>query len=245
MGGKQFITETQEANNTRFGLDWRFGFYGKPGLNGDVQDAVEATRMIADRHFEVLGQAATSASTTMYVEGGVVCATGAAGNDQVIILPHLDVNQTAWSLTTWGMDRETEWECWLATGADISTTIIWAGLKLTNTPDPAVDNDEVFFRYQNGVAAGNWQAIHDVGGAALVSGDTGVVAAINTYYHFKISVLPNRIAQMYIDDVLVETTEALGAAADLIPYVGVQGTAAAARSIRLMRQKISRLLMAA
>jgi len=244
MGGKLFNTETQEANNTRYGLDWRFGERAKPGLNADIQNALEATRMIADRHFEVLGQAATSASTTMYAEGGVVLTTGAAGNDQVIILPHLDANQTAWAQTTWGTDRQTEWECWLATGGDISTTIIWAGLKLTNTADPAIDADQVYFRYENGVAAGNFQAINSIA-TVVVSDDTGVVVAIDTYYHLKISILPNRVAQCYIDDVLVSTSLVLTDVIDLIPYVGVQGTAAAARAMRLMRQKISRLLMAA
>jgi len=244
MGGKNFITETQEASNNRYELDWIFGEQGKPGLNADVQNANEAVRMVADRHFEVQGLNAISAGSLFFAEGGITLTTTAGANDAHIVEPHEDGDQTAWEQTTWGIDRETHWECWIATGGVLAAATIWAGLKLTNTPVSATDNDQVFFRLQDTVAAGNWQAVHDVAGAALVETDTGVVSAINTVYHFKIVILPNRIAQMYINDVLVDTTAALSIAVDLIPFVGIL-TGGGALSMRLFRQKISRLTLAA
>ena len=43
------------ALSSRYELSWAAGRRGKPGINADIQNAAEATRMIADPDFEVLG----------------------------------------------------------------------------------------------------------------------------------------------------------------------------------------------
>jgi len=225
---------------SRYELRWVAGQRGKPALNADIQDAAEATRMIADPDFEVLGTNASSDDVTFYVEGGIVLETDGADHDQVILLPHLDANQSAWTQVTWGTDQETAWECDIKTGAAITNAVIWAGLKLTNTSVTATDDNQAFFRYQAGVNDGEWQAISSISGVDDEH-DTGVVVATGTAYHLKIVIGSDRTAKFYINGALVETSAALADTIDLIPYIGVQSEGAAEAKVLYVRgQAISR-----
>jgi hypothetical protein len=224
----------------RFELLKVFGERGKPAINADILSATEATREIADPDFEVLGTNGVSASTAINVEGGVTLTTAGASGDQVIVLPHLDASQTAWSTVTWGTDKQVEWECEIRTGSNITATTIWAGLKLTNTSTTATDNDQVFFRFETSTNTGKFQAIYSIGGTDT-AGDSGVTVAVSTKYRFRIRINSARIARMYINDVLVGTSTALTDATDLIPYVGVECGAVAAKSIVLVSEAIGRI----
>ena len=226
--------------SSRFSLSWVAGQRGKVGINADIQDAAEATRMVTDPEFELLGTNAVSTDVTFNPEGGLILETVGADGDEDIIVPHLDANQSAWAQTTWGADQETTWECWIKTGANITNCIIWAGLKLTNTEVTATDNDQVFFRYEDDNNDGEWEAISSVGGADDEH-DTGVIVAVDTDYHLKIEIQADRTAKFYINEVLVETSAALTDATDLIPYIGVAADgAAAAKSLIVRGQSISR-----
>lgn len=235
--------------STRYELAWRAGQEGKPALNavlawpGTYAAAAAIATEIADKHFEVLGTNMTTALCTYYAEGGIVLTTAGADADQAILAPHLDTDQTPWTAVTWGTDKETEWEALIQVGGNIGDAIIWAGLKLTNTPTVATDADQAFFRYQNGVNSGKWEAVSSIGGVDSQS-DSGVVAvATNDIVHFKIEIDDTRVARMYINGALVKTTTALTDAIDLIPYIGVQASgAAAAKAIRVMGQAISRVI---
>ena len=220
-------------------LTWTAGQRGKPSLNADMQNAAEATRMIADPDFEVGGTNATSALSTFYAEGGILFTTAGADLDQMILIPHLDANQSAWAQVTWGTDQETEWEARITTAALITTCTIWAGLKLTNTSVSATDANQVFFRYQNGVNGGRFQAVSSIAGVD-VEADTGIEVAINTNYHLRISIDNLRVARFYIDGKIVATSGVLTDAIDLIPYIGVQAGAVAARALRIRDCAISR-----
>lgn len=223
----------------RFELSWVAGQRGKPGVNGDILSATEATREAADPDFEILGTNADSTVTTFNAEGGVKLTTKNTSGDQVILLPHLATNISAWKQVTWGTDQETEWEAQIRTGAAVTAEIVWAGLKLTNTPVVATDNDQVFIRYEAGVSGGAWVVHWSVDGTDNNEVTTILVAA-NTTYHFRIAIDASRIARIYINGLLVETTTALKDATDLIPYVGVQTAAAAAKDITVHGQVISR-----
>lgn len=233
----------------RFELKWVAGQRGVPGINGDIVNAAEGTRMAVDPWFEVVGTNAATAGSTAYAEGGITIATAGAQNDQQIIAPHLTAGGIAagslspWSGVTWGTDKETEWECEVMTTADIVGVIIWAGLKLTNTPTTATDANQAFFRYQSTVAGGSWQAIDSIGGVDVET-DTGIDVAINTKYHLKIVITSARLARFYINGVLVSTSAALTDATDFIPYIGVaEGNVGAnAESVRVMGQSISRVI---
>ena len=223
----------------RFELKWVAGQRGKPSLNADIQNAAEGTRMIADPDFEVLGTNASSDDVTFNAEGGVVIETDGADNDQVIILPHLDANQSAWAQVTWGTDQETVWECYIATAAAIATMTIYAGLKLTNTSVTATDDDQVFFRYAAATISGRWQAISSAAGVDDAH-DTGVTVAVSTAYRLRIAIDASRVARFYINNELVETSGVLVTAKDLIPYIGIHANSAAAKKITVYGQNISR-----
>ena len=227
------------ALSSRYELSWQAGQRGKPGINADINSATEAVREIADPQFEVLGTNGTSALSTYYAEGGITFTTAGADNDQMILVPHLDTNQSAWEQVTWGTDQETVWECALRTTATITSMTIWAGLKLTNTSVTATDNDQAFFRYAAATNSGKWQAIHSIGGTDTAT-DTGVTVAASTTYRLKVTIDSSRIARFYINGTLVSTSTALTDATDLKPYIGVQANTGAARAVNIIGQAISR-----
>lgn len=232
----------------RYELKWVAGERGKPGVVGDIVTAAEATRMIADPNFMIVGVSGGGAqvrtNTTYYAEGGVLLSTGGNAADTTILAPETTANITPWAQVTWGTDQETRWECLIeaTTEVGVDGQIYHAGLKLTNTNVASVDNDEVYFRYEGSVIAGDWQAIHDVGGLAPVLTDTNVPVAANTVYHLVISILPDRTALMYINGILVDTTAALTNAVNLIPFIGVTeaGVGANVETLRVYGQTISR-----
>jgi hypothetical protein len=220
----------------RYELRWVAGQRGKPSLNADIQNSAEATRMIADPDFEVLGTNASSDDVTFNAEGGVTFTTDGADGDGVILLPHLDANQSAWTQVTWGSDKQVEWECFIKTGASVADVVIYAGLKLTNTNVVATDADQAFFRYED---SGNWDAVYSVGGTDSED-DTGVAVAASTQYHLRIVIDSDRVPRFYINEVLVVTGDALTNAIDFIPYIGVVAGAAAAKTLDVYGQAISR-----
>lgn len=217
-------------------------FSHTPGINGDLASTTEATRVPRNKHFETLGTNATSAlvaySTT---EAGITLTTAGADNDQIIIAPHLDTKQTAWTGVKWGTENEVEWECAIRTGASIATVLIWAGLKLTNTPVIATDDDQVFFRYSTDDSDTTWELVDSIGGTDTTT-DSGVAVAASTTYRFKISIDSSRRASFYINGDLIYTSSALTNDVDLIPYVGIQSLSAAADVATLCYEKISRKL---
>ena len=226
----------------RFALEWVAGQRGKPGVNGDIQSATEATRMVADPDFEVLGTNASSGDVTFYAEGGIKMETDGADGDEVILLPHLDANQSAWTQVTWGTDKAVAWECVIKTGSAIDNCIIWAGLKLTNTEVTATDDDQVFFRYEDAVAAGVFQCVNSIAGTDVATAST-VTVAVDTVYHLQIVITAARLAEFWVNGVLHATSAALTTATDLIPYIGVASDGAAeAKHIYVFSQNISRTL---
>lgn len=216
-------------------------FLRRPCINADINSATEATREVANPDFEVLGTNAVSADVTFYAEGGITVATHGGATDSTIILPHLDTNQSAWSNVTWGTDQETAWGCHIRTAAALTNTTIWAGLKLTNTPTTATDNDQVFFKYINGTDT-NWQCNYSIGGTdtAVDSGTPGLLA-VATDYRLEIVINSSRVATFLINGVVVATSTALTDTTDLIPYIGVlSATDATAKTIYVRGEWISR-----
>ena len=222
-----------------YGITWVAGQRGKPGINADIQNAAEATRMVTDPDFEILGTNGSSDDVTFNPEGGIIFTTDGTDGDEVIMLPHLNANQSAWTQTTWGTDQSTRWECRIKTGAAITNCIIWAGLKLTNTDVAATDDDQAFFRYEDGVNSGKFQATSSIGGSDIET-DSAVTVAINTDYHLVIDIQNDRSALYYINDVLVYTSTPLTDATDLIPYIGVASDGASEAKTLIVRSQAIR-----
>ena len=251
-------------------------FKKKPGLNAvsiidpDADSASAlAAYVIANRDFETLGTNMTTALTTFSAtHGGILMTTAGADQDQAILLPHLDTNQTAWSGTKWGTENSVEWECSISLPA-IDNQKVWAGLKLTNDQLVATDNNQIFFKFQTDATNSEafsdftyWHLVHSIGGTDYIS-QIPVTVAADTPYHLKIVIDSDRKATCFINGVQYNVTSTAGstggtavtavqpgvAAAktaaltndvDFIPYIGIEAGAAAAEAINVHYQSISR-----
>jgi hypothetical protein len=211
-------------------------FTPKPGISADTAYTYSTT-------FEVLGTNSTSAlcaySSTL---AGLTLTTAGADNDQMIVCPHLTSGLSAWTGIKWGTENQTTWETAITVGDDITNgVLLWAGLKLTNTPTIATDADQAFFRFSTDDGDTNWMIESSIANVDTAT-DSGVAVVINTTYKFKIVIDSARKAEFYIDDVLIYKTTALTNDVDFIPYIGIQALNAAAEFVTLHYIKMSRIL---
>jgi len=232
---------TGKGVSSRFELVWYGGENGRPGLNNDIAGGAFADVITVDHMFEILGTNASADDVTIG-EGGLLFTLDGADGDSIILLPHLDTGYSPWTTMTWGTDNEVHWECQIQTGAAITNSIIWAGLKETNTNVVATDDDQAYFRYENGVGSGLWQCVSSIAGTDTSTNSTVTVAA-STNYHLKIVISSTRTASFYINGAHVTTTAALTDATDLIPYIGLEADGAAeAKTMIIVGQGISRAI---
>ena len=247
------------------------GFYQRPGLNAiniidpDANDAAAlAVTQAANKNFETLGTNYTTALTTFSAtQAGITMTTATADQDQAILLPHLDTNQTAWSGTKWGTENQVEWECSISLPA-LDNQKVWAGLKLTNDQLVATDDNQMFFKYQSDATNSeafttfaNWHFVHSIGGTDFIS-RLPIAVEADTQYHFKIEVDSDRKAAIFVNGIQYNVTGTSGSTGgtavttgttktgaltndvDLIPYIGIENGAAAAEVLNVHYQSISR-----
>lgn len=245
---RHFVLGKQGLPYERFTLVENFSQI--PAVNGDMEPASAddgndgatkaeiATMMAANLHFELLGSGATSDDATIPATiGGVLLTTDSSSAQQVVIAPHLDANHTAWTGVLWGTENQVIWEAVIRTGASIASITIWAGLKLTFDQDITADNDQVFFRFDAGVA--NWETVTTIGGVADTQIDTGVLVVADTNYYFRIEIDVDRVAHFFINNKSVGATAALTDNIDLKPYIGVEGNA---KTLIVVSTAISRII---
>ena len=234
---------------SKFGVsDERIGltefFDRRPALSADIDQVwtVEVARA-ASLAFETLGTNATTALVTYSTtHAGIVLTTAGGDNDQIIVLPHLDAGQTAWTGFLWGTENQVVWEAAVTVGPDITNgVLLWAGLKLTNTPTIATDANQVFFRFSTDDSNTTWRCISSIANVDI-NANSGVTVAINTTYKLRIEIDSARKAHFFIDDKEVEQTAALTNDVNFIPYVGIQALNAAAEYCTLHYEKISRII---
>ena len=246
-------------------------FYQRPGLNAiniidpdaDSASALAITQA-ANKNFETLGTNYTTALTTFSAtQAGITMTTATADQDQAILLPHLDTNQTAWSGTKWGTENSVEWECSISLPA-LDNQKVWAGLKLTNDQLVATDDNQMFFKYQSDATNSeafttfaNWHFVHSIGGTDFIS-RLPIAVEADTQYHFKIEVDSDRKAAIFVNGIQYNVTGTSGSTGgtavttgttktgaltndvDLIPYIGIENGAAAAEVLNVHYQAISR-----
>jgi len=222
-------------SSKRFVLEENFN--QRPGLNTNIG-------VTFNLDFEILGTSAAEADVTWGATvGGIEMKTNGADNDQVIILPHLDTLQTAWANVKWGTENQVIWECVIKT-SDISTgVLLWAGLKLTNTPTVATDDDQAYFRFSTDDSDTNWEIVNSIGGTDTTA-DSGVAVSASTSYYLRIEIDSDRKAHYFINNIEVYASTAMTNDVDLIPYVGIQCLDATPSSqyLYLVKQKISRII---
>ena len=236
-------------------------------IDPDADDAAAlALHVLANKNFEVLGTNMTSAlSTRNATAAGITLTTATADQDQAILLPHLDANQTGWSGTKWGTENQTTWECSINTNA-IDNQKLWAGLKLTNDQLLVTDDDKAYFKFQTDATNSEaftdftkWHFIHSIGGTDFIS-VLPITVAANTIYHLKIEIDSARKLSIFVDGQQYNITTTSGSTGgtavttgttksgamtndvDLIPYIGIEAGAAAAEAVDVHYQCISRTL---
>lgn len=237
-----------------------------PQGNADIQNAAEATRMIANTDFELVGTSAGSGDATFSsTRAGIVLTTDGTDADQVIIAPHLDARQSAWSGIMWGTENQVEWECAITTHSTITDYSFWAGMKLTNTPVYATDDDQAYFLFCTDDDQGalttnaNLHFVYSKDDVDYIT-DLGIAVAASTTYRFRIEIDSSRQVSVFVNDVqygLGSATTAGGVTQsstttkslaleddhDLIPYIGVQQMAGSKTTELVVHyQKISRVL---
>ena len=251
-------------------------FYQRPGLNAiniidpDADDATAlAVTQAANKNFETLGTNYTTALTTFAsTSAGVLMTTATADQDQGILLPHLDTNQTVWSGTKWGTENQVQWECSIQ-AAQTDNEKIWAGLKLTNDQLLATDDDKVYFKFQTDATNSEaftsysyWHLVHSIGGTDYIS-RTPVAFAADTPYHLKIVIDSDRKMTYFINGIQYNVTTTAGSTlgtavtavqpgtaavksaaltddVNLIPYIGIENGDAAAAVLNVHYTAISR-----
>lgn len=205
-------------------------FNQRPQLNASVA-------FTTNLDFEIIGTSATDINVIFAANfGGISLDTTIAAGDQNVVQPHLDPILSSWTGVNWDTAQSLEWECALQPVHD-TDVIYWAGLKLTFDQAPLTDAFQAYFRSVDG---GNWFTEVAIAGANT-STDTGIAATAGGTFRFAILIDSSRVARMYINEVLVTTTGALDST-NLIPYVGVETSTAAARTVNLAYEKISRIL---
>jgi len=251
-------------------------FYQRPGLNAvniidpDADSASDlAITQAANKNFETLGANYTTALTTFATtSAGILMTTATADQDQAILLPHLDGNQSAWAKTLWGTENQVEWECSIQ-AAQTDNEKIWAGLKETNDHPVATDDDKVYFKYQtdadNSEAFSDysyWHLVHSIGGTDYIS-QTPVTFAADTPYHLKIVIDSDRKMTYFINGIQYNVTTTAGSTGgtavtavqpgtaavksaaltndvNLIPYIAIENGDAAAAVLNVHYTAISR-----
>jgi hypothetical protein len=254
-------------------------FLQRPALNAVVSapltdadataaanDAIIVARAIANRNFEVLGTNMTTALCTFNAtSAGIVLTTATADQDQAILAPHLDTDQSAWQVTKWGTENQVDWECSINPNA-IDNQKLWAGLKLTNDQLVATDDDQAYFKFQTD--ADNSETftdftklhfIHSIAGTDYIS-QLPITVAANTIYHLRIQINSARQAAIFVNGIQYNVTTTAGSTGgtavttgttrtaaltddvDLIPYIGIEAGAAAAEAVDVHYQGISRVI---
>lgn len=248
MAGTQSLIPTARQIRRLLGLEAAFSRLPKRYELLEVFDKLPALNAVVaitnNLNFEVLGTNATTALPAFNARGGMTLTTAGADNDQMIVLPHLDAEQTAW--TTFIPNHLPEWEC-VVELPSIASVNVWAGLKLTNTNTVATDADQAYFVFDPGAdhaatASANWQVIHSVNGTDVETtlGSRWAVAA-NTRYRLGIKVPADLKARFYIDGVLVHTAAtAFDGTEALIPYVAVEASTGSAKTLNLYWERVSR-----
>ena len=208
----------------------------------------------------------TALCTFDTTRAGIIITTAGTDQNQAIIAPHLDTNQTSWQTVPWGTENSVIWECVVTTAASIADIKLWAGLKLTNDQLIITDADQAFFKFQTD--ATNSEAftdftllhfVHSIGGTDYISALPITVAA-DTQYHLKIDINSSRQAAIYVNGIQYDVTTTAGStggtavttgtartaaltnAVDLIPYIGVETGAGSAKALKVHSQAISRLI---
>ena len=214
-------------------------------LNGTFDDAEAEALAFANKDWELSGTNAADAGATFATIGGVTLTTTTTANDQIIVGGHTDTGVSPLANIDWSTGHGICFYQKIYTGTSLADSVIIAGFKKTNTPVIATDTDQAFFRIEDG-------ALSCVASNAGVDETiaTGVTLGASSVYGLYVVVSPNdRKATFFLQTpgfVWKELgqSEALAEDVDLLPFIGIQTTAASAKSVTLLQTALGKKLIA-
>jgi len=209
-------------------------FKRTPELNGCLAKSQAAA---VNLDFEV--SAVGVVTTALNSNGGFLMTASSADGNRGVVAPHLDTGQSLWATIQWLAEKEIAINAHFITGATIDDCILGMGFKKTSTFVTATDEEQAWFRYEDGVNGGRWQAITSSTTMATNctatgdnAGDTGITVAASTEYVLTIVLDADKIARFFINHEFVyESPCPLRSTIKLIPYLGVENDAATAVKI--------------
>ncbi len=203
-------------------------------------EATTETALIAHPGLMMEGTNAVNTCGAYAASGGVTLTTTTASADQVIISPASHANlPNPWYTTEWSTAKQVRFSCVIETAsANLATTTIWAGLKLTKASAVDTDNDQAFFRFAG--ASDTYWTMNTSNNGTDSSVNTTKAPAVSTVYAFDINVDSNRYPHYYINGDWVGTGVQLASLTTLKPFIGVQTATTAARAITVKSLGISR-----
>lgn len=216
-------------------------FEQKPGIATDVSQVSDVGTALAimakaNRNFMLAGTNAVTGCGAFVAGGGVALTTTTSSNDQVLLCPHSTAGQSQWTTAgLWTSSNALRFETKIKTGSSIAAATLFAGLKKTNTPVVATDDDQVYFRYEPSEIGGRWKLVISRAGTDEEY-DTGVTVAASTEYVLEIDTDSNRKVAAFINGKCVyqrSQGSALTASVSLYPFLGVQTTTTAAKVVEV------------
>lgn len=246
MGGEGNPIQIGGLNMAKDRIHLQERFTKAPCAAGDATSSTGSTAAPANKDWELLGTNAVTGDVTLDADGGIKVASHGANGDSTIITPHLTSGLSGWATTTWGTDDSTFFRAAIRSGPNITATINWIGLKLTNTDVKATDADQVYFRYQDTINSGKLEFVYSIG-STLTSVDCSVLLgsaatwAISTDYMLAIIIDSTRVARGYVNGILVGTTGVLTNTVDLIPYLGIKSGASSSKSFKVRHVEMGRI----
>ena len=186
-------------------------FEQRPGLNEDLSGSANGNFFsVTNKNFEVLGTNMTTALVTFAsASAGITMRTAGSDNDQAILLPHQDTNQTQWATAgKWGTENEVHAEFLIVThetdNASLRIGLAETAAAGANGIDYAVDDDKVIFQYASDDDQGalttnaNLHAIVSSGGTDYIS-DLGIALQSRQVYRLGIRIDSDRKAAVFVN----------------------------------------------
>ena len=198
-----------------------------------------ALRLRANRDWEIAGTNAADAGSVPSAAGGVGITTAAAANDQMLVGAHTDASQSAINALQVQTQKLGAFGLTLTTGASVAAVTLFAGLKLTNTPVIATDDDQAMLRYSTADNNTTWQAVVSSAGTDYTY-DTGVAVTASTPYRLEVAYRRDQKVEFVINDRIVAIHDTAVRDANLKPFFGLQTLAAAAKSIVAHKAVVAR-----
>lgn len=114
---------------------------------------------------------------------------------------------SAWGQTNWNTRFQPDWICrFTFKENDVSGSIV-GGFKLTDSVAVSGDDDAIFFVH-NPSPTNTWHVIQNIGGVDT-DFDTNVTVVDDDHYEFQIKIDENRVAECFINGILVFTSDVL------------------------------------